>query len=112
MQVTLARGWSLAGIDNDPTATIVTLLPKELVQYRESLSTIRSGNQQYFRKWNVIPWICRAVDAEGFAVCRGSRDHAKPPVVINVTSPQAGSGKLTHQISLLGRKRRTGIDAN
>ena len=48
----------------------------------------------------------RAIDAERLLVGRAGADHAKPSVVIDVLRLQADTGKLAHQVRLLGGEAR------
>src|SRR5690349_14976549 len=112
MQISLTRRRRLTRIDDDPQTAVVALLPEKLVQNRKGFSAVRSGDQQDFSERNVAPWIGRAVDAESFVVTRRRRHHAQSSVVIDIASAESGTRELSHQVSLLGRQRRTRINAD
>ncbi len=112
MQIALSRGRRFARIDNDPAPPLSRCCQRNLFRTGKVSAQFEPAISRTSAKRNIAPGIRRAIDAEGLVVSRRCRDHAEPPVVINVTRAQSSARKLAHQISLLGRQRRSGIDAD
>src|SRR2546423_4520240 len=111
MKITLSRRRRLARVNDDPAPAVVALLPEEFVEHRKSLGAVCASDEQDFCERDVAPRIRRAVNAERLVVAGSSRDHAEPPVVINVARLKSCPRELAHKVSLLRRQRRAGIDA-
>src|SRR5262249_56805693 len=72
--------------------------PQVVGRYRSAFADICSGDQYDFCFEDVAPWISAAVDAEDLLRCRGSRDHAEPPVIVYVCGSESNAGELSHQV--------------
>ena len=112
VHVALSGRRRLARVNNDPAPAVVALLPEELIQHREGLRAVRARDQQHLCERYVAPGVCSAVNAKSLVVaCRGAH-HAKPPVVVNIARAQTCARELAHQVCLLGRERRAGVNPN
>jgi hypothetical protein len=92
----------LARVDHHQLGPPVPGPPEVLHGHREALGHVAAGDDHEVGLQQVGPGVAGPVDAEGLLVGRGRRDHAQPPVVVDVAGAQRHPGELAHQIGLLG----------
>src|SRR5215831_13136337 len=104
-EIGCSRNRSHSWIDDDDLCAVVTRSPDVISKDGEAFANVRSGDHHCLCEWNVAPWVCRTIDAEGHFVCRAGANHTEPAVVVDVCGPQRDTRELAEEIGLFVRHR-------
>src|SRR5579884_2039190 len=108
MQVGGAGQRGYAWVNHDQFRAPVARPPDIIGRDRGALGHVGPGHQDHVGERNIVPIVGRAVNAECLFVARPRRDHAEPPVVVQVFRLQGHARKFAHQIGFLVGERHAG----
>ena len=98
----------MRGIEHDELAAVLARLPQVVGGDGRALGDVGARDQDDLGLRDVAPGIGAAVNAKDLLRRRAGRDHAEPPVVVDVGGAQRHSRELAHQVGLLVGERRAG----
>ena len=110
VEIGVARDRRHPRIDHNQPPAALAALPQVMSRDRCAFGGVRTGDEHDVGGNEIAPRVGRAVDAERELVRRAGRDHAEPPVVVDVLRAQRDAGELPDHVGLLRDHRRAAID--